>query len=95
MINFKQQELIDQLFEAIKKKFPEVKLINVIESPEDPSDLWVNITAPNDEDEEIALRKFASEKSTDILMDYGYHILIMPTRNYDSTVASFKDQPVT
>ncbi len=78
MINFKQQELIDSLLQAVKQKFPEVELISVTESPEDPADLWVNVTAPSDEDREIELMEFAADKSTDILLDYGYQILIMP-----------------
>ncbi len=80
MINFKQKELIDTLFNMIKEKFPGVEFISITESPEDPNDLWVNITAPNDEEREIELRAFASEKATDILLDYGYHFSIMPTR---------------
>lgn len=78
MINFKQQELIDELFRAVKEKFPEVELLEVTESPEDPADLWVHVTAPDDEDREIELSHFAADKSTDILLDYGYQILIMP-----------------
>jgi hypothetical protein len=33
---------------------------------------------PPDEDREIELLAFTGEKSTDILLDYGYQILIMP-----------------
>ena len=40
MINFKQQELIESLLQAVKEKYPEVEFINVTESPEDPADLW-------------------------------------------------------
>ena len=82
MMNFKQKELIDVLFYTIKEKFPEVELINITESPEDPNDLWMNITAPHDEEREIELRAFASDKATDILVNYGYHISPMPTRNF-------------
>lgn len=80
MINFKQKELIDKLFCKTQEKFPEIQLINITESPEDPNDLWVNITAPKDEEREIELREFASEMATDILLEYGYHISIMPMR---------------
>ena len=83
-INFKQQELIDELFQAVKTRFPEVDLINIAESPEDPNDLWINITAPEDEDREFELMDFASDKSMDILMQYGYHMLVMPTREFDA-----------
>lgn len=38
------------------------------------------VTTPENEDREIALSEYAAEIETDILMDYGYHIAIMPTR---------------
>lgn len=82
MMNFKQKDLIEKLLEAVKSNFPEVQLLSITESPEDPNDLWVNITAPADEDREIALLEFASEKEFDILESYGYQITLMPTRNY-------------
>jgi len=50
------------------------------DEPEDANDLWMNITAPPDEEEEIELRAFASDKTTDILLDFGYNISIMPTK---------------
>ncbi len=80
MINFKQEELIEDLIRHIRGKYPEVELIDFTESPEDPESLWINITAPEDEDREIELRTFASDKATDILLDYGYHMLVMPVR---------------
>ncbi|CAN2040992.1 conserved hypothetical protein [Candidatus Magnetomoraceae bacterium gMMP-15] len=80
MINFKQEELIEKLINQIKEKFPEIDLINITESPEDPESLWINLTAPDDEDREIELREFSSDKVADILLDYGYHMLVMPTR---------------
>ena len=80
MINFKQEELIDKLLNQIRNKFPEVELISITESPEDPANLWINVTAPEDEDREIKLIEFASDKTTDILLNYGYHMLVMPTR---------------
>ena len=52
----------------------------MIEGPEDPETLWIEVTAPDDEDREMELREFAAEKVTDIQLDYGYHMLVMPTR---------------
>ena len=77
-MNFKQKELVETFFQTIKAEFTEVELIDVTESPEDPCDLWVNVTAPEDEDREIAMTEFACDKTTDMLLDYGYHILILP-----------------
>ncbi|MBF0204294.1 MAG: hypothetical protein HQK67_08250 [Desulfamplus sp.] len=78
-INFKQKELIDTLINMIKSRFPEIEFIDITESPEDSESLWINVTAPKNESREIELREFASDKTTDILIDYGYHILVMPT----------------
>jgi hypothetical protein len=80
MIHHKQQQLIDELMQSIKERFKEVEFIKVTESPEDPSDLWVYVTAPIPEEREFELRDFTSEKSSDILQDYGYLILVMPRR---------------
>ncbi len=79
-INFKQQELIDTLIDDLKKHFPDVRFVDITESPENPNDLWINVTEPEDEDREIELTRFFSEKTADILMDYGYHMLVMPIR---------------
>jgi hypothetical protein len=80
MINFKQEELIEEVVNYVRKKFPEVRFIEVSESPEDPADLWIRVTAPEDEDRESELIEYACDKTMDILMDYGYHMLVMPTR---------------
>ena len=80
MINFKQEELIDNLMAQIRQRYPEVVLIDVVESPESSSSLWINVSSPEDEDRELELLEFASELVTDIHLDYGYHMLVMPTR---------------
>ncbi|NJL59149.1 MAG: hypothetical protein HC887_05375 [Desulfobacteraceae bacterium] len=80
MINFKQQELIENFVSAVEEQFPDVKFVDVTESPENPNDLWINVTRVRDEDRLIDLLDFCSEKSTDILMDYGYHMLVMAVR---------------
>ncbi len=76
MMNLKQRELSQMLFEKLKHQFPELELVNITESAENPNHIWVNILMPTDEDREIAIREVASEISTDILLEYGYHITI-------------------
>ena len=78
MMNFKQEELIEELMNQVKKKFPEVGLIKIMESCEDPESLWIEVTAPEDADREMELREFAGDKATDIFLDYGYHMLVIP-----------------
>jgi len=86
MMNFKQKELVEKLFNAVKEKFPEVELIKVTDGYEDPADLWVNVTAPEDEDREEEMIKFACDMTTDLLLDYGYYISIMPRKYADGLV---------
>ena len=68
MINFKQQELIDEFFQVVKEQFPEIKFINITFSPDDPTHIWINVTTPDDEDRRIELSEFAAEKGHDILL---------------------------
>ena len=42
-INFKQQEFIDKLLKALKKNFPDVKFVDITESPENLNDLSINL----------------------------------------------------
>jgi len=84
MINLKQEELIKKLVKDIQKKFPEIQFININRSPENPNEIWVNMTAPENEDREFELREYSADLTTDILLDYGYHILIMLNPNEDS-----------
>jgi hypothetical protein len=79
-INFKQQELIEELLKDLEAHFPDVRFVDITEGPENPDNLWINVTEPEDEDREIELTEFFSEKCTDILMDYGYDISVMPVR---------------
>ncbi len=83
MINFKQEELIDGLMREIREKYPEVALIKVTESAENPSTLWIKVTAPEDEEREIEMREYASGMVADILLDYGYHMLVLPMRRIE------------
>ncbi len=84
MINFKQQELIQQLFQTVRGKYPEIEFLGVTESPEDPADLWINVSASAEEDQEIEMTEFASELSTNLLLEYGYLILIMPRQREEA-----------
>ncbi|MGE0085733.1 MAG: hypothetical protein AB7S75_15090 [Desulfococcaceae bacterium] len=80
MINFRQEELIEEVVNYVREKFPDVRFIGVSESPEDPSDLWIRVTSQEDEDRRSELIEYACDKTMDILLDYGYHMLVMPTR---------------
>jgi hypothetical protein len=69
-------ELSHQLFDTLKQQYPEIELVDIVESGVYPDHIWVNIIMPEDEDREINMRQLAAEVATDILVDYGYHITI-------------------
>ncbi len=77
-INIKQQQLVDKLFAKVKERYPEIELINLQISPDDSEHIWINIIADMDEEREIEMTDYASEIATDILLEYGYAISIMP-----------------
>jgi hypothetical protein len=86
MMNFKEKELSVQLFDTLKQHFPDIQLVEIVESPLEESSLRVRMKMPADDDQEMELREMASNLSTDILLNYGYHILIR-------AVAKSKNQP--
>ncbi len=78
MFNDKQIELSNMLFTKLKQRFAELRLAGISESAENPSYIWVNIVMPKDDDQLLELLDLAGEISTDILLDYGYHITVFP-----------------
>ncbi|MCK5524760.1 MAG: hypothetical protein KAI83_16670 [Thiomargarita sp.] len=76
MMNLKERELSNQLFTTLKRQFPEIDLVEIVESPVQADGIRVRMIMPEDEDKEIEIREKASEISTDILLDYGYLMLI-------------------
>ncbi len=46
----------------------------------------INVTAPENDEREIELIEFTGDIITDILPDYGYHMLVMPTRQVAESV---------
>lgn len=73
----KQRELIDELLEIIRAKFPETRLISIHSSPESDNDIWVNVSVPDD-DTFLAISSLVSMRETDMLVETGYQITIMP-----------------
>lgn len=77
MINVKQQELSHHLFHQLQQQFPEIELVEILESPVYPNNIWVSVTHPTSADREIELGELAAEISTEILLNYGHHVSIV------------------
>ena len=81
MLNFKQLELGQQLFEQLQPQFADLKLVDITESLFNPANVWVNVKMPNDRESWMDVIETASDLSMDLLLDYGYHITINPVTN--------------
>jgi len=77
-MNYKKEELVKQFIETIKMKFPEIELLNILDGPEDPEDVWIHFSVPDDEDKITEISHFASGLSSDILLEYGWLFIICP-----------------
>jgi len=76
-LNYKQKQLIDELFNKVKVRYPEIVYKNLQTDPDDPDHIWINVIADMDEEKEIEMRHFSADLETDILVDYGYAFSIM------------------
>jgi len=76
MINFKQEELGRQLFDTLQARYPDLELVKITESMENPNHTWVNVVFPHDDERKGEIREVASEISMDLLLDYGSHITL-------------------
>jgi uncharacterized protein (UPF0332 family) len=86
-LNHKQEELIAQLAREIEEKFPDIRFVEVVPSPESTNTLWLEFTKPADDDRFIEVGEYASERTTDILLDYGYHFVVLPSVANGKSVA--------
>lgn len=85
MMNFKQKELLEKLLQDIQAQFPEVEYLYTTPSPESRDEIWIHVTAPEDEDRELELIHFSGDKAMDILLDYGYPMLVLPVSKANGT----------
>jgi hypothetical protein len=78
ILNHKQEELIAQLVREIEEKFPDIKFVETVQSPESVNTLWLRFTQPDDDGRFMEIGEYASERTMDILLDYGYHLVVLP-----------------
>lgn len=78
MMNFKQEEVLQNIIATLKEKFPEIHLISVEEL--NPHSFWVTINDLSDEDEQFALDDLMAELTTDALIDYGVNFQFVPAK---------------
>lgn len=77
-LNHKQEELIQGLVRDIEAQFPETRFVQVTTSPESERTLWIEFTKPEEDGRMLDIIEYAGPRVMDILLDYGYHMLVMP-----------------
>ncbi len=77
-LNPKQEELLKLLVHEIETKFADIKFVNALQSPEGENSWWLRFTKPETDERFIEIGEYTSERTTDILLDYGYHFVVLP-----------------
>lgn len=78
MLKHKQEELLERFIADLRKNFPEIEVLNVVPGPENPQELWIRVIAPEEDERLSELAEFSGNRTIDILLEYGYYILVVP-----------------
>ncbi len=76
MLNVKQRELSENLFSTLKAHYPEIDLLEIIESPFEQGSVWMRIYPPAAIQNKLQLDELAAQLTTDILVEEGYDIIV-------------------
>ena len=79
-LNHVQERLISELMDYGRKKYPEIELEEITDSPSSSDHVWVIIKGIdwNDDDRVMDFIEYVAGKQEDILLEYGYPISLMP-----------------
>jgi hypothetical protein len=77
-LNQKQLELVEHFSAQIEARFPEVKFQEALPSPEGANTVLLHFSRPDSDDRFMEVAEFAGERMTEILLDYGYHFVVLP-----------------
>ncbi len=81
MKNPKLMDLAAELLRQVQAKFPDVAFIRYRDNPESENSVLIEVTAPASDERELALMDFVSELETNILLEHGFMIFVLPQRN--------------
>ncbi|MBF0378724.1 MAG: hypothetical protein HQK72_14770 [Desulfamplus sp.] len=82
-LNHVQEKLINELMDYAKKKYPEIELGEITDSPSSSNHLWVIVKGIDwaDDDKVMDFIEYVAGKQEDIFVEYGYPISLMPIRS--------------
>ena len=76
MIHAQQKKLSKLFFEQLKHQFPEIKMVDISECPDDPNIIMINIIPPSDENQRLELDEKAGDLSAEFLEKYDEYFII-------------------
>ena len=72
---------VDQILTHIRKKYPEIECLEIIDTPDTRDSKTIFVKAPDDDDIQLDIMETASEIAMDILLEKGKHFLVVPMSN--------------
>jgi hypothetical protein len=81
MLNSTPQELSKKLYHALKERFPDINLVEIVENPFTHDSIWMRVIPPSDTQTRLQFSGLAAEMTTDILVDHDCDILITYAAN--------------
>jgi len=85
MRNPRMLELASEVMEKVRACFPEVNFLRYRNNPENENSIFIEVTAPFDEDRELELSEFVSEIGSDIALEYGFMIFVLPQHHHTTS----------
>ncbi|MCP4405443.1 MAG: hypothetical protein GY801_50095 [bacterium] len=77
MMNFKQQEVLENIVATLQKKFADAHVVSVEDLG--ANSFWVTMVEPTDEEQQLEFDELQAELATDALIDYGFQFRFVPT----------------
>lgn len=84
ILSLPEQKAVERYIDKLARKYPELAE-NATAGPGFDGEVYVYVSFPDDEDEDMLLHKAASRITHEILMDRGVSILLMPDRMFTNT----------
>ncbi|NIR47238.1 hypothetical protein GWO43_01980 [candidate division KSB1 bacterium] len=72
---------VEKILDYVKAKFPDIELLDIIETPDSENSKTILVRAPEDGDIQFDIMERASEIAMDILLENGEHFLVIPLSN--------------
>jgi hypothetical protein len=85
MIVDERYQAAEELFKEVQERFPDVELIGIGPSPETDDLTVVEVILPGDDEQEEAFAEFTANRATDILLETGDYIIVVP-RLYELSI---------